>query len=277
MRSDALPWPAPVCVTDRWCCEAAAAERDGAAVAATSHPLTRTYDVRVAHQLLYDLVADVVDRLDLAEPIVEFGSLQVEEGQPNDLRPLFPGRQFIGTDLRAGPGVERIEDLRALSFGDGEVGTALCLDTLEHCTDPLAAGRELRRVVSPTRGTVLVSSVMLMPIHGYPNDYWRFTPEGLRLVLEGFDEVDVAGMGDPTLPFWVFGIAVRGRPLGLRLAELPAIRASQDEYERAPGRLRLGPFRYSPTQLGRELRSELPRAVRQRASARLGRRRSRAS
>jgi hypothetical protein len=224
----------------------------------------------MAHNLLYALVADLVERLPLAEPVVEFGSMQVEAGQPNDLRPLFAGREFVGTDLRAGPGVDRIEDLRGLSFGDGEIGTALCLDTLEHCADPMAACRELRRVVSADRGTVVISSVMLMPIHGYPSDYWRFTPEGLRLLLDGFDEVDVAGMGDPGIPFWVFGVAASGHPLNVRLAELPSFRASQEDYERAHGRLRLGPFRYSPKQLGRELWSELPRAVLQRAGARLG-------
>jgi SAM-dependent methyltransferase len=224
----------------------------------------------MAHNLLYALVSDLAARLELAEPIVEFGSLQVEDGQPNDLRPLFPGREFIGTDLRDGPGVDRVEDLRALRFADGEVGTALCLDTLEHCEDPMAAARELRRVVAPAGGTVLISSVMLMPIHGYPSDYWRFTPDGLRLLLNGFDDVDAAGMGDPTIPFWVFGIGVRGRSLGLSLDQLPSFRASQDDYDSAHGRLRLGPFRYSPSQLGKELLGELPRAVLQRAGARIG-------
>src|ERR1700712_5003820 len=96
---------------------------------------------RMAHNLLYGVVSDIVANLGvhLPEPIVEFGSLQVEPGQPNDLRPLFPGRKFIGTDFRPGPGVDQIEDLRRLSFADGEVGTALCLDTLEHCEDPMAA------------------------------------------------------------------------------------------------------------------------------------------
>ncbi len=225
----------------------------------------------MAHNLLYAVVADAVSRIDLLEPIVEFGSMQVEPDQPGDLRPLFAGRDFLGTDIREGPGVDRVEDLRALQFGDGEVGTALCLDTLEHCADPIAAARELTRVVSPEGGTLIISSVMLMPIHGYPSDYWRFTPEGLRLLLKDFDDVDVAAMGDPTIPFWVFGIAARGRPLELRLAELPSLVASQEDYVHAHGRLRLGPFLYSPTQLVRELRAELPRAVRQRAGARLGR------
>ncbi len=224
----------------------------------------------MAHNLLYSVVSELAERISFPDPVVEFGSMQVEEGQPNDLRPLFPGRAFIGTDFRQGPGVDRIEDLRALRFSDGEVGSALCLDTLEHCADPIAAGRELGRVVSPDGGVCVLSSVMLIGIHGYPHDYWRFTPEGLRLLLGGFDHVDVASMGDPEAPFWVFGVARKGAPLGLTLAELPSLRAAQAEYERAHGRLKLGPFRYSLKELGGELRGQLPRVIRERAAARIG-------
>lgn len=224
----------------------------------------------VAHNLLYAVVADIAARLELREPIVEFGSLQVEPGQPNDLRPLFAGRRYIGTDLRAGPGVDRIEDLRALSFADGEVGTALCLETLEHCADPIAAARELRRVLAPDGGVCLLSSPMLIGIHAYPSDYWRFTPEGLRVLLDGYDDVDVAGMGDRTIPFWVFGIASRGRSLGLSLSELPSLIAAQAEYERARGRVKLAPFRYTLKQLAREVSGQLPRVLAERSAARLG-------
>jgi hypothetical protein len=225
----------------------------------------------MAHPLLYDIISDLVERLgsQLREPIVEFGSLQVEPGQPNDLRPLFADRTFIGTDLRPGPGVDRIEDLRALRFGDGEVGTALCLDTLEHCVDPIAAARELRRVVSSDGGICVITSVMLIGIHAYPSDYWRFTPEGLRLLLDGYDDADVAAWGDPTAPFWVFGIASKGRSLGLKLAQLPSLARSQEDYERAEGKVRVGPFRYSLRQLAGELKTELPRATRERMAARL--------
>ncbi len=225
----------------------------------------------MAHNLIYGVVSDIVDRLapEMREPIVEFGSMQVEDGQPNDLRPLFGRRAFVGTDFREGPGVDRIEDLRALTFTDGEVGTALCMDTLEHCADPLAAGRELQRVVSPDGGVCVISSVMLIGIHGYPNDYWRFTPDGLRLLLDGFDDVDVAGMGDPSAPFWVFGIGRKGRKLGMSLSELPTLAAAQRDYDLADGKIRLGPFRYSLKELARELRGELPRAVRERVASRL--------
>jgi SAM-dependent methyltransferase len=225
----------------------------------------------MAHRLIYGVVSDIAARLELPEPIVEFGSMQVEQEQPNDLRPVFDGRSFIGTDFRAGPGVDRIEDLRRLSFADGEVGTALCLDTLEHCEDPIAAARELHRVVSPEGGVCVITSVMLIGIHGYPSDYWRFTPSGLRVLLAGFDDLDVAAMGDPSAPFWVFGVATKGRKLDLRLDELPSLASSQREYLRAEGKLKLGPFRYSLRELAGELRGELPRVVRERAAAKLRR------
>src|SRR4051812_6386597 len=103
----------------------------------------------MAQTLIRDFVADLSATVEMPDPIVEFGSMQVEAEQDGDMRPLFAGRDFVGTDMRLGPGVDRVEDLRALSFADGEVGTALCLDTLEHCEDPVAACRELHRVVAP--------------------------------------------------------------------------------------------------------------------------------
>src|SRR5438874_1795167 len=206
----------------------------------------------------------------MSEPIVEFGSMQVEEGQPNDLRPLFEDRVFIGSDLREGPGVDRVEDLRHLSFADGEVGTALCLDTLEHCADPLAACRELHRVLADG-GVCVISSVMLMGIHAHPSDYWRFTPEGFRLLLSDFDDIDVAATGDPAHPFFVFGIGAKSRRLDLSLAELPSLSAAQERYQGAVYKVRIGPYRLSLGELSRVLGREVPRVLRQRVAALVGR------
>ena len=75
----------------------------------------------------------VAEFLPIHEPIVEFGALQVA-GQQGfaDLRPLFPGKQYLGTDVRAGPGVDRILDLHNIDLDAESVGTALALETLEH-------------------------------------------------------------------------------------------------------------------------------------------------
>jgi SAM-dependent methyltransferase len=219
----------------------------------------------VAQEVVRAFVADLAAVEPMPEPVVEFGSMQVEPGQDGDLRPLFAGRAFVGTDMRPGPGVDRIEDLRSLGFEDGEVGTALCLDTLEHCEDPVTACRELSRVTADG-GICVVSSVMLFGIHGYPDDYFRFTPPGMRSLLSGFDSVFVAGVGDPDIPFQVFGVGAKGRELAPTLDRLPSLAAAQARWEAAAGQVRIGPFRYPPRRLASIFASELARLARERIS-----------
>jgi SAM-dependent methyltransferase len=224
----------------------------------------------VAQQLIVDFVAELARTIELPEPIVEFGSLQVEPDQPNDLRRLLGDRDFTGTDIRPGPGVDRVEDLRSLSYADGELGTALCLDTLEHCEDPRQACRELHRVVRPG-GLCVISSVMLFPIHGYPNDYWRFTPEGFRVLLEPFDAVDVIGIGHPDVPTQVIGAGRKGGQLDFSLNRFQTLTAEQEEWRRAEGKVRFGVVHVPLRELATTLAGELPRAVKERAKARLSR------
>lgn len=218
--------------------------------------------------MITTFVAELGQLIDLPEPIVEFGSLQVEPDQANDLRVVFPGKRFIGTDIRPGPGVDRVEDLRSLSFGDGEVGTALCLDTLEHCEDPLGACREMHRVLRPG-GVCAVASVMFFPIHGYPYDYWRFTPDGLRLLLGGFDSVWAQGVGHPLLPTHVVGVAAKARDLALTDESFTSLAKLQAHWHEAPGKVRFGPVHVGPRELVRASARDLPRALRNRALARL--------
>jgi SAM-dependent methyltransferase len=223
------------------------------------------------HPAIRAFVEDVAGTVELPDPIVEFGSMQVEAVQNADLRSLFPGREYLGTDYREGPGVDRVEDLRALGFGDGEVGTAICLETLEHVSDPPAACRELARVVAPG-GIAILSAPTLLGIHAYPDDYFRFMPDSFRAMLAGFDDVWVHGLGDPSMPMWVLGVAAKGRTLDLSLDRLPRTARTQREHEQARGRFRLGPFRYPARTLARELLPQIPRVVRQRVADRIRRR-----
>src|SRR5215471_3556816 len=77
----------------------------------------------------------VRDSVPLEGPIYEFGAFQVP-GQDGDLRGLFPGHKYVGSDFRPGPGVDVILDLHHLDLPDESVATAICLDTLEHVEYP---------------------------------------------------------------------------------------------------------------------------------------------
>jgi SAM-dependent methyltransferase len=150
------------------------------------------------------------------EPIYEFGSLQVE-GQEEiaDLRIHFPGRRYVGTDMRNGPGVDRVLDVQELDLESGTVGTAILIDTLEHVEDPRLALAEVHRVLT-AGGVVLMTSVMRFRIHEHPHDYWRFTPEAFRSLLRGFEFSWVDFAGEEDFPHTVVGIGAKGsRPEGL--------------------------------------------------------------
>lgn len=211
----------------------------------------------MANPVTRAFLEDVMAAVELPDPVVEFGSMQVEADQEGDLRPLFAGREFIGTDMRPGPGVDRVEDLRALSFADGEIGTAICFDTLEHCADPPQACRELARVVADG-GVCLISSVMLFGIHGYPDDFFRFTPQGFEAMLaQGFDDVCAFGIGEPEIPTWVLGVGAKGRTLHLDRDALPQMARAQAEYERGEGKIDVGPLKIPRGQLLREVLPQL--------------------
>lgn len=151
--------------------------------------------------------------LELVEPIVEIGSRRhPSQEKLANLRNLFSGRRFIGCDMDPGPGVDRIENLEKLTFDDGEVGTFILCDTLEHVRDLTAAMKELKRCLDPETGVVIATSVMLFPVHGFPNDYWRFTPEGFRELAGDFPWVATYYGGDPNFPHSVAFVACCREP-----------------------------------------------------------------
>ena len=165
-------------------------------------------------------VETCVGCLDLPDPVYEFGAYRAAGlEQLADMRPLFPGRAYVGTDMREGPGVDRVIDLHAIDLPDGSVGTALVLDTMEHVRDPHRAVAEIHRVLRQD-GVLVISSVMSYPIHAAPDDYWRFTPQGLASLLEPFADAVVEFAGAERLPISVVGVAFNSAPAPDRREEL---------------------------------------------------------
>lgn len=150
------------------------------------------------------------ETLPIPEPIYEFGALQVP-GQEDlaDLRPLFLGKKYVGADMRKGSGVDVILNLHNIDLPSESVGTVLILDTLEHVEFPRKAIEEAYRILKPN-GILVISSVMKFPIHDYPYDYWRFTPEAFRSLLKPFTVSLVDFAGESNFPHAVIGIGFKG-------------------------------------------------------------------
>jgi SAM-dependent methyltransferase len=159
---------------------------------------------------IWNYVKLAIDTLPIAEPVYEFGAYQVEEAPENcDLRPLLTGKAYVGCDMRAGPGVDKVLNLHQIDLPDGSVGTVFLMDTLEHVEYPHQAMAEVHRILKPG-GIVIMSSVLDFFIHATPNDFWRFTPDGFRSLLKHFRYSHVGYYGRDIFPHTLVGIGFKG-------------------------------------------------------------------
>lgn len=156
------------------------------------------------------------ETLSFKEPIYEFGALQVP-GQEEfaDLRRFFSGKKYIGSDIRSGPGVDITLNLHKLILDSNSIGSILCLETLEHVEKPWLAMKEMYRVLKQD-GILVISSQMNFPIHDFPGDYWRYTPEAFKSLLSQFTNSWVSYAGEDNFPHAVVGIGFKGKTPPLR-------------------------------------------------------------
>jgi SAM-dependent methyltransferase len=165
------------------------------------------------NQFLHGVVRGITETFDLPGPILEIGAYQVA-GQERiaNLRSLFPDKEFIGVDKRPGPGVDCVADVETLPQASASIGTAIAISTFEHVPRFWRGFEEIHRVLRPD-GALLVACPFYFYIHGYPNDYWRFTPAALEILLEPYPSKFFGWHGPKRRPANVWALAFReGRP-----------------------------------------------------------------
>ena len=160
-------------------------------------------------RFLHGMIRAIAEAFPVPEPVYEIGSYQVE-GQEAliDLRGLFAGREYLGIDFRAGPGVDLVADVEKLPFPDASVGTVLALSTFEHVRHFWKGFDEVYRVLRPD-GVLIVSCPFYFHVHGYPSDYWRFTTYALDAMLERYPTRILGWHGPDRRPINVWAIAWR--------------------------------------------------------------------
>lgn len=102
----------------------------------------------------------------------------------------------VGMDVVATVATDVLGDVQRLPFADGTFDTVFCSQVLEHVPEPGLALAEFYRVLKPG-GALIVSAPHISWLHNEPHDYFRYTPHGLRFLLEraGFAPERVAAAG----------------------------------------------------------------------------------
>jgi len=118
-------------------------------------------------------------------------------------------------DIDAESGATHIADLcecNCRSVSSGCYDLVICTEVLEHTKHPWRAMKEISRLLKPN-GLVAITTPFNFRIHGPAPDCWRFTEDGLRVLLENFNAVEINEIEDsdrPRMPIQYTALASKG-------------------------------------------------------------------
>jgi len=156
-------------------------------------------------EAIVNYVRWAIARFPFEEPILD----TCAGWEPHFYQPLFPGKRYIKQDMRDfDPAcIDVICDIADMKPITSEsIGLVLNLESLEHLPYPQKAIDEIHRVLRPD-GLLILTTVMHFKIHRAPKDYWRFTPDGIELLLSRFKILDCTLEGDLKRPKGIWATA----------------------------------------------------------------------
>lgn len=93
----------------------------------------------------------------------------------------------VGIDMLEGDGVDRVIDLEEPLPDDlGLFDHVECMSVLEHSRRPWLMAANIERLMNPG-ASLFVSAPFVWRVHAYPNDYWRYTPEGVAALFPNIE------------------------------------------------------------------------------------------
>jgi SAM-dependent methyltransferase len=112
-------------------------------------------------------------------------------------------------------------DIHNLEFEDEQFDWVITDQVLEHVSDPKRAISETFRVLRKG-GVAIHTTCFLNPIHRYPNDYYRFSCDGLRSLCEPCSETLECGSWGSRMA--VAAILFADRLRGIEIPDRPGLR-----------------------------------------------------
>ena len=167
----------------------------------------------------------------VAGPVLEIGSK--DYGNTESFRELYQDVEYIGVDLEAGKGVDRVADLTA-GLGGLDPGTfalAICCSVLEHTPTPWVMAQNITRLLRPG-GQLYVAVPWVWRYHAYPDDYFRYSPRGVQSLFPALDWLRAT-----------YSTTIPGEHIELNLADFREVDNRMAEHAQTPaGRRKYLPY-----------------------------------
>jgi SAM-dependent methyltransferase len=128
--------------------------------------------------------------------------------------------EYLGVDVAESPNDLGKIDVYATAYEiplpDGSADTVLMNEVLEHLERPAVALAEAHRLLRPG-GHLILDTPFSWPVHEPPRDFFRYSPYGLRFLLEdaGFEVVEItplAGAWTSLAVTWSYAMQQYRRP-----------------------------------------------------------------
>lgn len=119
-----------------------------------------------------------------APRVLELGTLRWEANRPSHHQVWVPhAGEYTMSDIAAGTDVDVVADAHDLApFADGSFDAVIAVSVWEHLDRPWLAAAAVARVMG-ANAVAYIGTHQSFPIHGYPQDRWRFTREALALIF----------------------------------------------------------------------------------------------
>jgi hypothetical protein len=133
------------------------------------------------HKSVYDFIADAVTKSYVAgNDVLEAGGMDVNGSVRPFIETMSPA-SYVSTDMRDGPGVDRV--CLAENLPPHSAGLVICTEMLEHAEDWRAAMLGVAGALRPGAWLALTTRSPGFPLHGHPDDHWRFPVQTMSRIL----------------------------------------------------------------------------------------------
>ena len=116
--------------------------------------------------------------------VLQIGS-RVVAPESEDFRQFFPqASRYLGMDIHLSPTVDLVGDAHFLSqvIGVSSLEAVFSINVLEHLSYPWLLAKEINLALR-RGGLVFLCAPQTWPMHEQPNDFWRFSDEGLKILF----------------------------------------------------------------------------------------------